>query len=146
MTAGWRPLQGSGFMYLLQEGLHTESFLDPCWLSPIALVDGSLPAPCRGQSLICWLPEEEARTVPPTSPPPTASGRGGQQGVVREGPVLAPCSWVHGSPGQEPVLVFHRAGCVIMPWALCKRWFLRAPTGEEQGTCGGCGHAPSILC
>lgn len=91
-------------MYLLQEGLHTESFLDPCWLSPIALVDGSLPAPCRGQSLICWLPEEEAPTVPLTSPPPTASGREGQQGVVREGPVLAPCSLLL-APGSTDLLV-----------------------------------------
>lgn len=84
-------------MYLLQEGLHAESSLVPCWLSPIALVDSNLPAPLQRQSLICWLPEEEAQTVPLTSPPPTASGRGGLQGVFRAAPALAPRSWAHES-------------------------------------------------
>lgn len=97
MTAGWRPLQGSGFMYLLQEGLHTESFLVPCWLSPIALVDWSLPAPLQRTVPYLLAARRGGPDSSPNLTPTIASGRGGRQGVVREGPALAPCSWVHES-------------------------------------------------
>lgn len=73
-------------------GLHTESFVAPFWLSPMAPADCSLPAPCRGQSLICRLPEEAAWTVPLTSSHlQLLEGEGGPPGVVRAGPALTPC-------------------------------------------------------